>query len=226
MTMPKAKMKEVIRRAEIALVSTPMGEVIDMDRLLFEPTYGKMNEEQMKVIQGAVKDKTVFDLGAGDYTNSLILRGLGASRIVAIDKEFFGPTNRPTKGVTQYQMTFKAFLHVQRTKLQKVDFPKRGDVAFLSWPANYEMKGLLDLLSWFDTIIYLGKNTDSTACAWPEFFRVMQKRPVLSYVPHRRNTLIHYGATDRKLERGMKGEELAGMDDITSYTFQEAEDRA
>lgn len=225
MILGKPKMKEVIRRAEIALASTPFGEAIDMERMLFEPTYGKMNEPQMRVVQEAVKGKTVFDLGAGDYTNSLILRGLGATRVVAIDKEFFGPTNKPMKGVTQFQMTFEAFLHVQRTKLQKVDFPKGDDVAFLSWPSNHEMKGLLDLLSWFNCIIYLGKNTDGTACAWPEFFRTMQKRPVLSYVPHRRNTLIHYGATFQKLERGMKGEELAGMDDIINYTFREAEDK-
>jgi hypothetical protein len=81
------------------------------------------------------------------------------------------------------------------------------------------MSGLLWLLSRFKTVIYLGKNTDGRACAWPGFFDEMSHRPVLDHIPDRRNTLIVWGKKDKNLKREFLLEEVAGMDWSKCYSF-------
>jgi len=95
-------------------------------------------------------------------------------------------------------------------------------VAFLSWPANHSMPGLFELLAPAQWIVYLGKNTDGSACGTPEFFSRMLYREVKFYVPEQPNSLIVYGSRLPQ-KRPPVGEERAAFNTKDVMTFQEAE---
>ena len=82
--------------------------------------------------------------------------------------------------------------------------------AFLSWPQNSVIVGLADLLLRFPCVAYLGSNTSGNACGWPGLFRRLASRPVLEYVPERKNALIVYGNVSVK-NRELVGEEWTAM---------------
>jgi hypothetical protein len=83
-------------------------------------------------------------------------------------------------------------------------------VAFISWPTNRELKGLIEIASECGTIIYIGKNTDGTCCAWPEFFEFLRERKVMQYIPDRLNCCIIYGGWCSK-RKYVRHEEAAGL---------------
>jgi hypothetical protein len=69
-----------------------------------------------------------------------------------------------------------------------------------------------------ETLVYLGKNTDGSACGFPGLFEVLARREILAYVPDRPNTLIIYGKFIRQPNephREPMPEEHAAL---TSYT--------
>lgn len=214
-----ADINEMNRMTEIALLNTPLGGVIDFGEMIKESSYGKLTLSVQHAMDSYIKGKTVYDFGAGNLVLSEAIRKMGAKRVIAIDKEV---KESKDPFVVSYRCYFDKFLTSSSRR------PKPGDVAFLSWPSNHPLPGLLDLLSRFDTIIYLGKNTDGSACGWPGFFHQMYLRTVLEYVPHRRNSLIIYGKHDDKLaieHRLLRLEERAGGDQSKQYNFDEKESR-
>jgi len=89
----------------------------------------------------------------------------------------------------------------------------QADMVLLSWvqpytfPCNRETFERLDKV---DHLIYLGKNTDGTACADPILFSYLLTREVLHYVPDRVNTMIVYGP-NKTPDRSPYPEEYAGL---------------
>jgi hypothetical protein len=209
-------LKKAVRVMEVALLNTEIGEVIDFERMMYESSYGKLTMAMRHAMHSHVKNKRVFDLGAGDLSLSKILLGMGAKAVVAIDKELTEPKTT-VKGLETFRGSFLDFVDSSGP----VRKPTKAGVAFLSWPSNHKMNGLLELVDRCSTVVYLGKNTDGSACAWPEFFGVMAFRPVLEHVPHKRNTLIVWGKKDMKLGRAFLREERAGMDQSKEYKFEE-----
>lgn len=206
---------KMVRMSEVALINTPVGEVIDFSKMMEESAYGKLTTAMQHAMDSYVKDRRVFDFGAGDMTHAQAMLKMGAMDVVAIEKNFAGQKS-PDKRIKQFEGTFLDY--IQRGN----DFSFEHCTAFISWPANHKLDGLLDLLEKFRVIMYLGKNTDGSACAWPGFFHQMYLRPVLEHVPHRRNTLIIWGEHNDKLaieHRELKLEERAGGDHTRCYDF-------
>lgn len=208
--------RKMVRMSEVALINTPIGGVIDFDKMMNESAYGKLTTAMEHAIDSYVKGKRVFDMGAGDMTHSKQLLKMGAMDVIAIDSNFAGQKS-PDKRIKQFEGNFFGYL-------TDGEYKSYGHcVAFISWPANHKMDGLLELLQPFKTIIYLGKNTDGSACAWPGFFREMMLRPVIEHVPFKRNTLIVWGEQDERLfmnpNRKPMLEELAGFDHSKQYNF-------
>jgi len=83
--------------------------------------------------------------------------------------------------------------------------------------------GLLQALDRADVVIYLGCNTDHSACGSPELFRQLCGRELLGHVPHRRNTLLIYGRGTRT--GPLTGEEFAGLTGAL-LSFEEAVEKA
>jgi hypothetical protein len=159
--------------------------------------YGAPSVQQLSVVREFVRDRVVHDFGAGDLVLSKMLVTLGARRVVAVDKERM---ESPFAAVECVQARFDELL----AALSMID------VAFVSWPQNRHDTALLTLFQRAKTCIYLGKNTDGSACGHPELFKHFVQRELLAYKAERRNTLIVYGrgALDPRKPRG---EELAGL---------------
>ena len=162
-------------------------------------SHGALNLEQSLLVERVVRDQVVYDFGASDLRLSCELLRLGASKVIAIDKEpvrFRGIPN-------EIEFRQSLFQDVQDDPI---------DIAFVSWPPNHDT-GLVPILRRSRTILYLGKNTDGTACGTPGMFQYLLKRKA-EYLPDRHNTLICY--TDfLTVERQPFPEERAS---ITSYS--------
>lgn len=128
----------------------------------------------------------MYDLGAGDFTLSAEMLALGAAEVTAVDRHVpdYVPVPPGVRRVTAYFHDW-----VGRA-------PERLGVVLLSWPANWRMEGLIELIERTDRVIYLGKNTDGTACGWRELFEALRRRPVLDHVPDPANDLLIYGPGD------------------------------
>lgn len=208
----------LVKVAEIALLNTKEGEIIDFEKMMYESSYGKLNKLMQHTIDSFVKGKVVYDLGAGDLKLSKAMLSLGANQVYAIDKEGLHDPRQPIDKLTFFEGYFDMFIE------EHPELPEKDAVAFVSWPANHKLGGLLDLMEKFETIIYLGKNTDGRSCGWPGFFHKMYLRPVLAHVPWKRNTLIIWGKHDDKLaveHRQLVLEERAGGDHSKCYDFKE-----
>ena len=149
--------------------------------------YGQLNKFQSKVLAEIVAGKVVHDLGSGDLALAIQLVKLGATKVIAIDKEY-------QYGYYQFP-DVQPEIEVRGQAFQEMD--EDIDVAFVSWPANYD-NGLLGVLKRSKQIIFLGKNTDGTSCGTKDLFLYLATRKVEHQYPSKQNTLIHYS---NELER-------------------------
>jgi hypothetical protein len=158
---------------------------------------GEMTPDMNEKIKPLLAGQEVWDLGAGGLHYSQHLLKLGAKRVVAVDRRGFQHTRYKGLNICPVHKDFV-----------DVDVPAAGiRVAFVSWPTNQRLPGLIEILRQCDMVIYLGSNTDGSACGWDGLFRHFAERKVLHYLPIRRNSLIVYGA--RCSERPLLGEEFA-----------------
>lgn len=135
--------------------------------------------------------KSVVDFGAGslELADMLVSDNI-ATRVLAIDKLDID-LDYLHRRLTFERAYFDEF-PIERTK--------GFDIAIVSWPNLYNMKGLESHLLNFDTVIYLGKNTDSTAAGSDEFWEHVRHRSVILYEPYHENVLIVYGPRGERRE--------------------------
>lgn len=175
--------------------------------------YGELSEAQQKALRPFVRKKSVLELGAGALTMARALRKMGACLVTCVDKNVL-PTPRTE--------TIKIVRAYHDQLVNEEDKP-RADVLFTSWPQNVFDLGLLSFVEETETIVYLGKNTDGTACAFPAFWQHVIERQLLAYVPEKRNTLIVYGPSVGG-PRIPKGEEFAALHmNDAMWSFEEME---
>lgn len=144
----------------------------------------KWTPEMDEAVRPYLYDKTLVDLGAGDCELSIHMLHLGASQVLAVDKDFYG-----------------AFDHPKLTKIHKYfgqvaeELPARIDVAMISWPWTHgsETTHLIRLLDRARIVFYLGRNDGITACGCPRLFQWTIRRRLLHEIPHQRNTLLILG---------------------------------
>lgn len=159
-------------------------------------SYGVLHTGQGEAVQRVVQGRVVHDLGAGDLVLANELLNMGASRVVAIDKQPpYGWRGDPRIQVIQ------SYFHQYSGEI---------DVAFMSWPQNYNDEGVLNLIKRAGTVIYLGKNTDGSACGSIRMFEHLVGRELLTHVPCRENTLLIYGK-ELQEPREPVGEEKAAL---------------
>lgn len=211
------KFLEIARAAEIAMLDTPMGEIISFDHILAASgsgSFGRLTPEQEVAVKPYVEGKKVFDLGSGRLALSKLVKNMGAQKVIAIDRDL--EMKEETPGIEKFNLNFYEYL-----ELKPEAQPLATDVAFVSWPNNRVMQELLTLARACDTIIYLGKNTDGSSCAWPGFFNHMLSRKLLVHIPDMRNTLLIYGKAEKAFYRDPVREELGGLNHTELYDFKE-----
>ena len=177
-------------------------------------SWGVIHKDFEEPIRKTVKGKVVLDIGAGDLDLASQLLKLGAKRIVAVDKEI-GKTR--SKRIVRYGEYLDNFL-----KRVYGEEGLRWDVAFLSWPSNWHMPGLRELLFFSKKIVVLSKNSDATACGTSGLWRYLQTRELEWAIPNVRNWL-HIYSHDEDLGRAPTGEERAGilLDVDRSFSYEE-----
>jgi len=144
--------------------------------------YGELTPAMEQALVPHIAGREVWDLGAGDFTYSLRLLELGAGKVVAVEKER-SPRHRPPPSITAILAYFK-----------DVEMPESIDVAFVSWPQNTHLPGLVQLLERAKVAVYLGSNVDNSACGSGAMFTHFRDREVLASIPHRRNSFAIYGS--------------------------------
>lgn len=170
--------------------------------------FGTLTPDQATALQPFVAGKVLYDLGAGHLELAHQLVNLGASQVVAVDKERLSvPTTPKIRCVRAY---FK-------------DLGEPVEHVFMSWPMNHYDASLIRLASKARMVIYLGKNTDCSACGTPSLFRHFLCRRVVLYKPERHNTLIVYRGRLKAPRRRPRGEERAGLDSSCILSFEEIE---
>lgn len=172
--------------------------------------FGTLTPEMEARIAPLVNNKTVWDLGAGDLSYAKRLLHLGAPHVVAVDKAIQGTPPKDIQVIEAY------FDEITTTLL-----PEHIEIAFLSWPANRHMPGLQNLLDRSHIVIYLGSNTNGTACGTPNLIRTLASRSLLDELPHPRNSLLIYGPRLTQ-PRTLAGEEIAALSGQL-ITFEEAQ---
>lgn len=167
-------------------------------------TYYTLSGEQVAYLRTVVEGRTVVDLGCGSGALAVTMAGMGATLVHAVDKTLC-PVEHPKVGVHQ-----SYFNHWR--------CPEGVEVAVLCWPQNYTLNGLTEILRAIPHVLYVGKNTDGTACGTPALFTYLSRRESLRCLPHRANVLIHYGPNERR-ERNLHHEELAAIWQDESHAY-------
>ncbi len=170
-------------------------------------SFGRLCQKQYDAVKRAIYLRTVHDLGAGDLELSYKLIQAGAFwkdrkskvAVFAVDKE---PMSEPSciegpygiVNIKTVQTTFEQYSVKIGKRGSHNDWRPLLDTVFISWPVNYFVPGLCELVREARQVIYLGSNTGGNACGFPELFREFLKRRIVSYVPEETNTLIVYGS--------------------------------
>ncbi len=197
------KFEEIKSKINVALGEKAGERLIQMANSLdFMIAHWRLTDEQNTVLKQYVSGKEVHDLGAGNMQLSHHLINLGAKKVIAVDKIDIFKSCEPGYNIEIVHQDFDSYW--LENKKRKID------VAVVSWPINELIVGLVRLMMQAKTVIYIGKNTDGTACGHPQMWAFLGTRDSLAYVPERSNTLIVYSDSFFG-GRALHGEELAGM---------------
>lgn len=151
-----------------------------------------------------VRDREVVDLGCYNLVHCHMLVEHGATKVIGIDR------NR-TSAVSEYPY------HIEVRQQHFEDFHDPVDVAFMSWPVNWQC-GLAPIARRANTVIYLGSNMSGSACGDPTLFEVLRQRENPVYIPDFKNTLAIYGPN--MVDREANPEERAVLEErdrVLSY---------
>lgn len=162
--------------------------------------YGYLNPKQREALAQHVRGRHMTDYGCGDMALACDMLAMGAEHVLCIDKTQVH-RKPPHVGIT--------FRHGYFHEIDGT-YPH----LFLSWPVNYLQVEIVKAAVTAETVVYLGKNTDGSACGTPDLFEVLVRREILAYVPDRINTLIIYGsfiAEPNEAHREPMPEEQAGL---------------
>lgn len=149
-------------------------------------TYAQLNKDQTCYLRNLVKGRVVADLGCGSGMLTKTMARWGASMVHGVDKESLNDPNSKR-------------VHWHRSYFAYWQMPSDVEIAVVSWPQNSPLQGLMELLQLVPHVVYIGRNTDGTACGNPDLMRYLSGRAAIHHITQLANVLIHYGPGFRPL---------------------------
>lgn len=159
---------------------------------------GVLTLAQAEVFARHVEGQVVLDLGAGDgaVTECAVL--YGAKHVHYVDKsvemarDFFRVFSECYPDATNVSVHVSLF--DEPYLIEAIGKGPKPTVAVVSWPVCTPTPGLVELIRELDVVIYMGSNTEGTACGAANLWGDLFSREVLVHVPDRPQVLTIYGA--------------------------------
>lgn len=170
--------------------------------------YGGLSAAQEKALEPFVRGRVVTDLGAGDCTLARKVKRMGASKVIAVDKETVISGAVIGRGKDMVVCERRTF----------AEYSEPIDVMLLSWPVNWFCPGLVAACERARIVIYLGNTMGGIMCGSCDLWEHLIGRQYLAVYPNRHNTLIVYGPPS-KGRRLLLPEELAAFDTETIHDY-------
>ncbi len=149
------------------------------------------------------------DLGAGPGHIAEALARLG-NKVIAYDR--YGAPKGASPVVEWHKMPYVSLLN--RVLLEPDVF--NNSCAYLGYPSVSGISGLVHVLGYFESVIYLGDTFDGTSCGDASLWDHLRCREVLGHVAHQRGQLIIYGRPSIAYTL-LLPEEVAGLDTAKTH---------
>lgn len=173
---------------------------------------GSVDERWHQLVREHASGEVVWDLGAGNGAYTGVLLDAGASGVVAVDKERY----------TKWKGPADARVIRVRGLFAEVGFPAGRAVAFLSFPQNNRLPGLVELLHHFHKVIYFGSNLGGSSCGNVDLFQYLTTREVLGWSAKFNASIITYGPEPRGCD-ALLPEEWGALNPYEEFHYGEAE---
>jgi hypothetical protein len=145
----------------------------------------RLDARQGAEVARLVQGRKVWDLGAGSGQLAAWLCDQGAAAVEAVDRDYAPPRCAP--GLVRPGLSFTA------GRFDSWEPAFSADVAFLSWPVNWAVSGLVQCLRRVPTCIYVGLNQRVSACGGPDLWSALLCRELLLDIPGKWGNLLVYG---------------------------------
>ena len=162
--------------------------------------YWRLNEVQKMVLLDFVKGETVYDLGCGDLSLARLM-ATTAKQVEAVDKETPDWSDLPAN------LNFWANTFAEVAK----KWPKHLDTVVTCWPQTTRMPGFTELVHRAFRVVYIGCNTDGSACGDHALWLNLTKRMLVHEVRDRPNCLHCYSLVTHQDPQFRSEEEVCGL---------------
>lgn len=159
--------------------------------------YWRLNPFQRATLLDFVKGDTVYELGCGDLSLAKLM-ATTAKWVHAADKEFARVPALPN--LSFYNMP-----------LARLQWPIHLDCVVVAWPQTTHVPGLLELVQRAFRVVYIGCNTDGSACGDHALWLHLTKRMLVHEVRDRYNCLHCYSLVTHNDPQFRSEEEVCGL---------------
>lgn len=169
--------------------------------------YWRLNAAQAAVLLDYVKGDTVYELGCGDLSLARIM-ATTAKWVHAADKEM--PMARVDHG-RQIEVPILPNLSFYPQTFKQLRWPEHLDCVVVSWPPTHRMPGFMELVQRAFRVVYIGCNTDGSACGDHALWLHLTKRMLVHEVRERHNCLHCYSLVTHQDPQFRSEEEICGL---------------
>lgn len=167
--------------------------------------------KQLAFLKPFFRGKTFVDFGCGhSFSFSKFACDCNAKGGLAIDKERSVVLPEELDGRIDFRNEYFC-------DIKSLGDYEGSDVGILSWIPQYNVAGLVDLISNANLkyLVYFGESTSGSACCGVDLWRYLTKRQVIHSIPELNSSLILYGrelTIEEQIQRKRLWEEEAGLD--------------